>query len=355
VKFVSIVGARPQFIKASPLSEVLRSRHSEVLVHTGQHYDEGMSAIFFKELGIREPDHNLGVGSGPHGAQTGAMLAGLERVMQHENPEAVIVYGDTNSTLAGALAAAKLGIPIAHVEAGLRSFNKQMAEEINRIVADHLSSWLFAPSAGAARQLGREGIEAGVEVVGDIMIDALRLHSARATPVSELGLSPRGYCLATVHRAENTDDPRRLASIMSVLGRLDRPVILPLHPRARKMLGEFRIAVPSAVRLLQPVGYLEMLGLEASAALILTDSGGVQKEAYFFGVPCLTLREETEWIETVEAGWNFVCGTQPDRILEAAGRAPAPGGKRPQLYGDGHAADRIVAALERVTPMSRVV
>jgi UDP-GlcNAc3NAcA epimerase len=354
MKVLTVVGARPQFVKAGPLSAQLRRNHTEVLVHTGQHYDDGMSEVFFRELGLPEPDCNLGVGSGPHGAQTGAMLAGLEETMIAQAPDLVVVYGDTNSTLAGALAAAKLGLPVAHVEAGLRSFNRAMPEELNRVVADHLSTWLFAPSEAAAGNLAKEGIDRGVEVVGDIMIDALRLHAGRARIDPALELEPGGYCLATIHRAENTDDPARLGSIMAALGRLGRPVVLPLHPRAKKMMTEFAIEAPHGVRLLEPVGYLQMLGLEAGAALILTDSGGVQKEAYHFGVPCLTLRDETEWTETVEAGWNFVCGTDPERILDAARHLPQKGASRPQLYGDGHAAERMVAALERVKTLSEV-
>jgi UDP-GlcNAc3NAcA epimerase len=350
MKFLTVVGARPQFVKAAPLSRELRKNHQEVLVHTGQHYDQGMSAVFFTELEIAEPDHNLGIGSGPHGSQTGAMLAALEEVMLSERPDAVIVYGDTNSTLAGALAAVKLNLPVAHVEAGLRSFNRRMPEEINRLVSDHVATWLFAPSQGAADQLEAEGITNGVHVVGDIMIDALRIHSPRAALPLSLGVTPGKYALATVHRAENTDDPERLQAILRGLGALELPVILPLHPRTRKMLAEFGLTIASSIRLVEPVGYLEMLALEASAAMILTDSGGVQKEAYHFGVPCLTLRDETEWTETLELGWNRLCGADADRIAAAARQLPARQTPRPALYGDGHAAERIVEALDGVKP-----
>ena len=350
MKFLTVVGARPQFVKASPLSRELRKHHHEVLVHTGQHYDHGMSAVFFTELEIAEPDHNLGIGSGSHGAQTGAMLAALEVLMLAEQPDAVVVYGDTNSTLAGALAAAKLDLPVAHVEAGLRSFNRRMPEELNRLVADHVSTWLFAPSQSAADQLAAEGITGGVHVVGDIMMDALRLHSRRAVLPPSLGLTSGKYALATVHRAENTDDPGRLRGILRALGVLGLPVILPLHPRTQKMIAEFGFTTADSIRLVEPVGYLEMLALEASAAIILTDSGGVQKEAYHFGVPCLTLRDETEWTETLEFGWNRLCGADPERIAAAALQLPTQETPRPALYGDGHAAERIVAALGGVKP-----
>ena len=345
-----MIGARPQFIKAGPLSAELRKRHREVLVHTGQHYDHGMSDVFFEELGIPAPDHHLGIGGGPHGAQTGAMLAALEQTMLAEQPDVVLVYGDTNSTLAGALAAAKLRLPVAHVEAGLRSFNRGMPEEINRVVADHLSAWLFPPSEGAARQLAREGLERGVHVVGDIMLDAVLLHrdraAARGRYPAELGIAPGAYFLCTIHRAENTDDGDRLARILAALERLDRPVVLPLHPRTRKRMAALGLAAGGNVITLDPVGYLDMLELQRQAACVLTDSGGVQKEAYYLGVPCITLRDETEWVETVEAGWNAVCGTDGDAIVAASHRLAGLAIARPPLYGAGDAARRIVAALD---------
>ncbi len=352
MKFLTVVGARPQFIKASPLSHALRQYHQEVLVHTGQHYDPGMSAVFFEELGLALPDYQLGIGSASHGAQTGAMLAAIESVLEVERPDAVLVYGDTNSTLAGALAAAKLQIPVAHVEAGLRSFNRAMPEELNRVVTDHLSTWLLAPSQGAQRQLAREGIVAGVSIVGDIMYDAVLLHRDRAAMSSpypaRAGLSAKAYYLATIHRAENTDDAASLARIVSGLNRLDQPVLFPLHPRTRRRLQEFGIEPEDNVRLIAPVGYLDMLQLERSASCILTDSGGVQKEAYYLSVPCVTLRTETEWVETVAAGWNRLCGTDPDVLVEAvelmatAHRDALP---HPELYGTGDSAQRIVDAL----------
>ncbi len=346
---MTVVGARPQFVKASPLSRELRRRHSEVLVHTGQHYDHGMSALFFEELGLPAPDYHLGVGSGPHGAQTGAMLAALEAVLEKERPAAVVVYGDTNSTLAGALAAAKLGIPIAHVEAGLRSFNRAMPEEVNRVVTDHLSQWLFAPSDHAAGQLAREGITAGVHVVGDIMVDALELHreraAARTRVLDELGLVVHGYYLATVHRAENTDDPNRLWGIFTALGRLERPVVIPIHPRTRESVATLALPMAENLRVVEPQGYLDMLALQAHAACVLTDSGGIQKEAYWLRVPCVTLRNETEWVETVATGWNVLAGTDPDRIVAAVRSSPGGGREHPPLYGGGTAAREIVEIL----------
>jgi UDP-N-acetylglucosamine 2-epimerase len=349
MKVVSIVGARPQFIKASPLSRELRLRHHEILVHTGQHYDRDMSDVFFEELGMPVPDYHLGIGSGPHGAQTGAMLAAIETVLQKESPDAVIVYGDTNSTLAGALAAAKLHLPVAHVEAGLRSFNRRMPEEINRVVTDHLSAWLLAPSEVSRQQLAQEGIVQGVHVVGDIMVDALHLHGPRAAERSEAlarhQLRAGTYYLATVHRAENTDEGGNLRQIFDALGALDRPVILPLHPRTEKRMAELGVAIGANVRVLAPQGYLDMLALQRGAACVLTDSGGIQKEAYYLRVPCVTLRTETEWVETVATGWNTLVGTDPERILAAVARRPAPGTPHPDLYGDGMTAGRIVEIL----------
>jgi len=349
MKVVSIVGARPQFIKASPLSRELRLRHHEILVHTGQHYDRDMSDVFFEELGMPVPDYHLGIGSGPHGAQTGAMLAAIETVLQKESPDAVIVYGDTNSTLAGALAAAKLHLPVAHVEAGLRSFNRRMPEEINRVVTDHLSAWLLAPSEVSRQQLAQEGIVQGVHVVGDIMVDALHLHGPRAAERSEAlarhQLRAGTYYLATVHRAENTDEGGNLRQIFDALGALDRPVILPLHPRTEKRMAELGVAIGANVQVLAPQGYLDMLALQCGAACVLTDSGGIQKEAYYLRVPCVTLRTETEWVETVATGWNTLVGTDPERILAAVARRPAPGTPHPDLYGDGMTAGRIVEIL----------
>lgn len=350
MRFLTVLGARPQFIKAAPLSAVLRREHKEILVHTGQHYDHQMSAIFFEQLGIPAPDHHLGVGSGPHGEQTGAMLIRLEAVMQLEQPDVVLVYGDTNSTLAGALAAAKLNIPVAHVEAGLRSFNRAMPEEINRLVTDHLSTWLFAPSVHAERQLATEGVTRGVYVVGDVMLDAVLQHAERAQRTSPYpqaaNVCPGMFYLCTVHRAENTDYPERLSNILQGLARLDRPVLLPLHPRTRKRLTEFGMTPGPNVHVIEPVGYLDMLQLERSASAILTDSGGVQKEAYYLEVPCVTLREETEWTETTEVGWNLLAGTDPDAIVASIEQHRTTKRPHPPLYGTGDAAGRIVRVFD---------
>ncbi len=349
MKIVSIVGARPQFIKAAVVSRVLRERHLEVLLHTGQHYDDEMSGVFFRELGLPRPDINLGVGSGSHARQTGEMLIGIERVLLQERPAGVLVYGDTNSTLAGALAAAKLNLPVAHVEAGLRSFNRAMPEEINRIVADRLSALLFCPTRTAVENLAREGITAGVHQVGDVMYDAL-LHTLpiaeRTSSILEaLGLTPGTYLLTTIHRAGNTDEPANLSAILAALGATGEPILFPVHPRTRQALTRWNISPAQNVRLIEPVGYLDMLVLEKNARLILTDSGGVQKEAYWLGIPCLTLREETEWVETVEAGWNVLVGTSVERLV-AAVHSFHPPGEQPALFGHGQAGQEIIRLLE---------
>ncbi|HIE38605.1 MAG TPA: UDP-N-acetylglucosamine 2-epimerase (non-hydrolyzing) [Anaerolineae bacterium] len=348
MKIVSVVGARPQFIKAAAVSRVLRQRHQELLVHTGQHYDYGLSQVFFDELDLPQPDLNLGVGSGPHGEQTGAMLAAIERVLIQQRPDWVLVYGDTNSTLAGALAAVKLHMPVAHVEAGLRSYNRSMPEEINRVLTDHVSSLLFCPTETAARNLAAEGISQGVHLVGDVMYDAL-LHSRalgakKGDVLGRFGLVPKQYLLATVHRPANTDDAGRLRAILEAFGQLGETILFPAHPRTRKALAREGLDVPENVWVVDPVGYLEMLQLEEQARLILTDSGGVQKEAYLLGVPCVTLREETEWVETVEAGWNRLVGAD-GRALLAAVREWEPPADRPNCFGDGRASERIVALL----------
>ena len=350
MRILTVVGARPQFIKAAAFSRVVRQRHAEILVHTGQHYDTQMSEVFFDELALPRPDHHLGVGSGSHGVQTAQMLERLEAVIQREAPDCVVIYGDTNSTLAGALAAAKLAIPVAHVEAGLRSHVRDMPEEINRIVADRLSTFLFAPTQNAVDNLTREGITSGVSLTGDIMCDALLQHApiaaAKSRVISDLALTRGGYVLATVHRAANTDDPHRLADIIDALALLHEPVVLPMHPRTRAALMGTDIEVEPPVRIIDPVGYLDMLALEQGARMVLTDSGGVQKEAYLLGVPCVTLRDETEWIETLEGGWNVLAGSDTERILAAA-RRPHPAGDPPPVFGDGHAAEKMVGDLEQ--------
>ncbi|GAB4311100.1 MAG: UDP-N-acetylglucosamine 2-epimerase (non-hydrolyzing) [Candidatus Bipolaricaulota bacterium] len=350
----------------------------EVLIHTGQHYDYELSQVFFDELGLKAPDYHLGVGSGTHGYQTGEMLKRIEEVLLKEKPDLVMVYGDTNSTLAGALAAAKLHIPVAHVEAGLRSFNKKMPEEINRVLTDHVSDLLFCPTKTAVENLRREGFTnicnnghlipdshtsypstpyplslnpPLVLNVGDVMYDAalmyLELAAGRSTILDQLDLQPENYALATVHRAENTDDPKRLTGIFQGLAKLAQEgprVVVPLHPRTRKALASLPMEVPDDLLLIDPVSYLGMLILEKNARVILTDSGGVQKEAFFFKVPCVTLREETEWVETVEAGWNVLVGCDPEKIYQAALEA-RPGVESAWPYGDGRAGERIVRAL----------
>ncbi len=358
MKLLDIVGARPQFIKVGPILRAIEKhnqehpQHSiqEILVHTGQHYDYMMSRVFFEELQMKEPDYHLGVGSGTHGQQTGEMLKRLEDVLRKEKPDLVMVYGDTNSTLAGALAAAKLHIPVAHVEAGLRSFNRKMPEEINRVLTDHVSDLLFCPTERAVENLRREGITQGVHWVGDVMYDAVlqyaEMAERRSRILDELGLEKRRYALATVHRAENTDDPVRLSLIFETLDGIacdGLPVIVPLHPRTRKQLESLKLPL-NGLRLIEPVSYSDMLLLEKQAKIILTDSGGVQKEAFFFRVPCVTLRDETEWVETVETGWNTLVGCDPERILRVALEA-RPGVESAWPYGDGRAGERIVEAI----------
>ena len=353
MKIATILGARPQFIKAAPVSRAVqkyRTDHphfpiEEILIHTGQHYDEDMSDIFFREMAIPEPHYHLGVTSGPHGWQTGQMMMRIEDALLREKPDVVLVYGDTNSTLAGALAAAKLYVPLAHVEAGLRSFNRRMPEEINRVLVDHVSSLLLCPSRMAVDNLAAEGITSGVHLIGDVMADALSIFSEQADDRSDvrarLGLAPGAYLLATIHRAENTDVPERLQQILSALGKADETIVLPLHPRTKKVMMSNSLREPANVRIINPIGYLDMIALEKSARAILTDSGGIQKEAYWLGIPCITMRDETEWVETIESGWNQLVGAEEDKISHAIHSLRRPA-TRPDLYGDGHAAERII-------------
>lgn len=346
MKIVSIIGARPQFIKASPVSRLLRINHCEVLVHTGQHYDDNMSAVFFNELDIPEPEYHLGIGSASHGAQTGAMLEAIERVLLIEKPDWVLVYGDTNSTLAGALAASKLQIKIAHIEAGLRSFNRAMPEEVNRVLTDHLAHLLLCPSQIAVENLAREGLTQRVYLVGDVMADTLayaRFRSKdRSKILSRYKLKEKGFLLVTIHRAENTDNVERLSKIVNTLCQLEEPVIFPVHPRTRKVLKCISvISEHCPLILIDPVGYLDMIRLEEAARMILTDSGGIQKEAYWLQVPCVTLRNETEWVETAEAGWNMLVGANQELILRAI-RSFQPPVEHPILYGDGCTAQRCI-------------
>lgn len=350
MKILSIIGARPQFIKCAPLSRKLRQNNEEILVHTGQHYDPKMSEIFFKELNIPEPDYNLGVGSGFHGEQTGKMLIEIEKILLNEKPDFVLVYGDTNSTLSGALAASKLHIKVAHVEAGLRSFDRTMPEEINRVLTDHISNFLFCPTETAVSNLKSEGVTTGVYNVGDVMLDALnyniKIAEEKAMVLDDLGLSPKEYLVATVHRASNTDSLKNLSSIVNTFCDIDIPIVFPVHPRTEKYLKQYGLwdKLCENVKVIYPLGYLEMLKLMAHSRKILTDSGGVQKEAYMLGVPCITMRENTEWVETVEDGWNVLVGVDYEKIRDAILNFEGTG-KRGTVFGTGDAARRICEIL----------
>jgi len=375
VKLLSIVGARPQFVKVAMIADAVKrynrnakSRYGRIqhrLIHTGQHYEHRMSGVFFDELSLPKPNHHLGVGSGPQGEQTGAMLTRIEKVLLTEKPDVVMIYGDTNSTVAGALAAAKLHIKVAHLESGLRSFNRRMPEEINRVASDHLSDFLFCPTDTAVENLRCEGITRNVFKTGDVMLDSVIAYREKArkrkSVLERLNVAAHDYVLATVHRAENTDSPEQLSMLLKALAELDYDVVLPMHPRVRERLKHSRALRPIAklmknserLKVIEPVSYLDMLALEIHARLVLTDSGGVQKEAFFAAVPCLTLREETEWLETQAGGWNQVVGTDPDRIRMAVaeewqrnrvGRNEQPDWK---TFGEGRAANETVTALMR--------
>lgn len=348
-RLLTVVGARPQFIKAAVVSRTIErlrkqgaTRVFEQIVHTGQHFDESMSQAFFDELSIPSPLANLGVRGNLHGESTGAMLAGLESQMLAHKPNLVLVYGDTNSTLAAALAAAKLNIPLAHVEAGLRSFNRRMPEEINRVLTDRLSDILFCPSENAKANLAAEGIGQGVYVVGDVMYDAILFFRARAVCPD----IDHPYAVATIHRAENTDDPARLRAISEALAMCPVPVILPLHPRTKKAFESAGLTLPGNIRIRPPYSYLEMIGLVAHARFVMTDSGGLQKEAYFLGKRCITLRDETEWTELLDIGANKVVGTDPVAIRRAMDWADAPLEQSELCYGDGNSAIRIIQTIE---------
>lgn len=361
MKLITVIGARPQFIKSAPFSDVFRKKHKEIVIHTGQHYDKNMSDIFFKELRIPEPDYHLGVGSGNHGFQTGRMLEKIEDIILKEKPDGLLVYGDTNSTLAGALAASKLHIPVFHVEAGLRSYHKRMPEEQNRVLTDHISDLLLCPTKTAVENLKKEGITKGVILTGDIMYDTVNrfiklsnsryskdawLESLKAeNEVIPSDLQEKEYYLATIHRAENTDDLKKLQIIFSAFEKLDKPVLIPLHPRTRKIIDKLNIKFKN-VTIINPVGYLLMLYLTANAYMIVTDSGGLQKEAYFLKTPCTTLRDQTEWVETLEYGWNMLSRIEVQTITKTATRkldclkhSQAP------LFGDGKAAEYICQAI----------
>lgn len=359
MKLATVVGARPQFIKMSAVSRIIREMHGirEMTIHTGQHFDGNMSQVFFDELGIPQPDWNLGIAESTHGKRTGRMLEDIERVLLEARPDIVIVYGDTDSTLAAALAAAKLHLPIAHVEAGLRSFNRKMPEEVNRVLTDHVSSLLFVPNETASVNLKREGIADGVHLVGDVMYDvalqAAESAQSRSRILDDLELQPGGYILATIHRAENTDDAARLKAVFDGLGQIAAgvPVVLPLHPRTRAALSRAELLKSTAhrLRLLDPVGFLDMTMLLRGARLVVTDSGGVQKEAFFHRVPAITLRDETEWVELVELGWNRLVPprstTEIVKAVQSVLGEPSPAEPNCPLYGDGHAAEEIVRIL----------
>jgi UDP-GlcNAc3NAcA epimerase len=367
IKIITVIGARPQFIKAATVNRAIEDHNckghtpkiEEILMHTGQHYDYGMSDVFFEEMQIPHPMKNLNINSCDHAEMTGRMLIALEAELKAIRPDWVLIYGDTNSTLAGALSASKLHIPVAHVEAGLRSYNRRMPEEINRVLTDHISTLLFAPNETAMANLRKEGISNGVSKVGDVMYDGYlflqQMAPDHSTVLQELGLQPKSYFLATIHRQENTDDYNRLSSIFKAFDAIAEekcPLVILLHPRTREALNHFKIKIisNSHIRLIEPVGYMDMIQLEANARIIFTDSGGVQKEAYFAGIPCVTLRDETEWVETVECGANLLTGADVPTIVEAYEKALTIEVQlKNGIYGDGHAAEKIVATLIKNT------
>lgn len=354
MKILSIIGARPQFIKCAPLSRSIRREHKEILVHTGQHYDSKLSGIFFKELNISEPDYNLGVGSSSHGEQTGKMLVEIEKILINEKPDLVLVYGDTNSTVAGALAASKLHIKVAHVEAGLRSFDRTMPEEINRVLTDHISDLLFCPTETAVLNLKNEGVTTGVYNVGDVMLDALeyniKIAEDKAMVLEYLGLSSKEYLVVTVHRASNTDSFKNLSSIVNAFCEADIPVVFPVHPRTEKYLKKYGLweKLCEKVTVISPLGYLDMLKIMSHARKILTDSGGVQKEAYMLGIPCITMRENTEWVETVEDGWNILVGADCEKIEDAILNFEGAELKS-NIFGTGNSCEIICEILKNIS------
>jgi len=357
VRILTVVGNRPQFIKAAAVSGLLRERHEEILVHTGQHYDDSLSRVFFTELGLAEPERELGIGGGSNTSQTARMLAALEPLLAEVQPDAALVYGDTNSTLAGALAAAQARVPVVHVEAGMRSFDRTMPEELNRVLTDHLGALLLCASEVSAANLKDESVAGRIEVVGDVMVDvALRRQpSARADveTLSAYGVRSGTYLLLTAHRAGNVDDPDRLRALVDLVKALPVPVVFPVHPRTHARLADAGLLEEltriDALRLTEPLGYVEFSALVCQARAVVTDSGGLQKEAYLAGVPCITLRANTEWVETVKAGWNTLVDLDASAALAALQREP-PAAHPMALYGDGHAAERCVAAIGRLAP-----
>lgn len=350
MKIITVIGARPQFIKAAAVSNKLREKHEEILVHTGQHYDENMSKIFFDELNIPYPNYNLSVGSGGHGKQTGEMMTKLEEIYVKENPDMILVYGDTNSTLAGALVASKMLIPVVHVEAGLRSFNKAMPEEQNRILTDHISSKLFAPTETAIRNLKNEGIVEHVYNVGDVMFDAVlhfgEIAKKNSTIIERLNLKDKEFILTTIHRAENTNNISRLKNIIEALNASEKTIVLPLHPRTKKYMSDYNLEFGDNIIVIDPIGYLDMLALESKCVKIITDSGGVQKEAFFMKKPCITMRDETEWVETVENDWNRIVGTDKEKILDAIVNF-IPSQRQMDIFGDGKSSEKICSIIEK--------
>ena len=349
MKVISIVGARPQFVKLAPFSKQLRSKYDELIIHTGQHYSDNMSAQFFESLEIPLPDINIGVGSGRHGQQTAAMLEKLEEVYITEKPDMVVVFGDTNSTLAGAIAAAKLQIPIAHVEAGLRSFNKSMPEEVNRILTDHCSDLLFAPTETAMQHLQNEGLEKKSFLTGDIMLDVLQDNldriSTQSKTLQTLHLAPKEYLVLTLHRPYNVDDTDGLKQILAAVQKCDKTIVFPVHPRTRKKLNQLDLSLNSNLKIIDPLGYIDFVWLEKNAAKIITDSGGIQKEAYMLQVPCITVRPETEWVETVADGWNILVGADSDKLLDAICHFE-PKSQQGWIFGNGKSAAKMIDIIE---------
>lgn len=352
MKILTVLGARPQFIKSAPVSRVLRTKHQELVVHTGQHYDANMSDIFFDELNIPKPNYYLGVGSGNHGKQTGEMMTKIEEIVLSESPDFLMVYGDTNSTLAGALVASKLHVPVIHIEAGLRSFNKKMPEEINRILTDHVSEFLFCPTETAVKNLRNENITRNIFNTGDVMYDAVlynrELAKRKSNILKENELTEKNYLLVTIHRAENTDSKQNMENILSAFSKIEDDMVWPMHPRTKKRLTLYGLdlnAIPN-LKVIDPVGYIDMLSLEAHARKIITDSGGVQKESYFMGVPCVTIREQTEWVETLEEDANILVGTDESKILKAVLKEVFPSYKN--FFGEGSASEKIVDLIRMV-------
>lgn len=349
MRVLTVIGARPQFVKAAPVSEAFAAIGiEELVVDTGQHYDPTLSKLIRADVGLRDPDFSLNVGSGSHASQTAQMLTGIEPVVLAVKPDSVVVFGDTNSTLAGALVASKLNVPVAHIEAGLRSFNRRMPEEVNRVLVDHLSTWTFCTSQVAVAQLGSEGISSGVHLVGDVMRDATERFApfaARSVDLAQFGVQANTYAVSTVHRAENTDDPSRLEKLITLLGSWPETVVLPVHPRLREALRTSGLSLPVNVRACEPCSYLQMLALVTHATHVLTDSGGLQKEAFWLQTPCITLRDETEWVETVQLGWNALVGVD-DALFAKAAAAIRPSQTSLDVYGDGHASMKIAEILK---------